>query len=91
MPTGSRRRTTPEVEVESGVDVEGSVARIWSETTLTINLGDYESVKISLGCSRSVEDDRTIRRRAQRSLMREHEDMLSTKAAEVRAMWSNKE
>jgi hypothetical protein len=58
--------------------------------TVKVNLGDYESVEVSVGGSLTVENTAAAVKRAQRTLMRQHEDMLAAKAAELREMWSNK-
>jgi hypothetical protein len=87
MPTRARRGVIePEDDGPTG---DEDTARIWDEMTLTINLGSYESVKITTGTSRSVLDTPASLRREHRRLVREHERMLGDKAAELRAMWGN--
>jgi hypothetical protein len=64
-------------------------ARVWSQATLKINLGNYESVELSIGTSRTVEDSDRATRAMHRKLHKEHMSMLSQRAEEIRALWSN--
>lgn len=64
--------------------------RIWDEIKITVNLGDYESVSLTTGTSRSVAGNLNAAKRAHRRLQREHEAMLSEKVEEVRQLWGKK-
>jgi hypothetical protein len=57
--------------------------------TLKVNLGGYESVDISLGGSLTVDNTPAAIRTAQRTLMKQHERLLTIKAEELRQLWGS--
>jgi hypothetical protein len=81
------RERTRRAGVETEVVHGEPVARAWAEMSVTINLGDYESTKVTLGTSRTVEDSRTAVKRMHRQMHQDHETLLAEKVEEVRLMW----
>lgn len=69
-------RGTPEAEESDGKPL----ARVWSEWSVTINLGDYSSVKYNTGASVSCVDDRPTVRRTRRQLDRDIEEIIAQRA-----------
>ena len=65
-------------------------ARVWSQATIKVNLGDYESVELSIGTSRPVRDHSSSIRNAHKALHRDHMKLLSERVEEIRELWSNK-
>jgi hypothetical protein len=74
-------RATPAVETDSGDDG----VRVWGEVKLTIRLGEYESVTVALGESRTVPTG--SRRSARQRILDECEDLVEAKARKVRTYW----
>lgn len=59
--------------------------RVWGEVKLTIRLGEYESVTVSLGESRGCENAK--RQKVRKRILDELEDQVEEKARKVRTYW----
>lgn len=70
---------------------EPGKARVWAEMSITVNLGDYESVKVSLGESRECDDTEADRKRTRKSLQDDIEAAVVRKAGKVKKVWHNRE
>jgi len=66
-------------------------ARVWSQSTIKVNLGDYESMELSIGTSRPVVNNTRVIEREHKKLHVEHMKLLSERVDEVREIWTNKE
>lgn len=74
----------------SGVDTTPEGARVWGEVSITVWLGDYESVKVTLGEARTCEDRPVPRKRLRKDILSTCEEEVVRKAKRVRKIWREK-
>ena len=75
---------------KSEPEAEPGEARVWAEVSVTVNLGDYESAKITLGESRGCDDTPEARKATRRALHRECEEAVVKQAERVKRIWRQK-
>lgn len=80
--TSSKKRAVPRAG-RSGDDG----ARVWAEVSVTVNLGEYESAKVSLGQSVSTEVQGPRRKAMRRALLDECEQEVARRARKVKRIW----
>lgn len=64
--------------------------RVWGEVSITVNLGDYESAKVTLGEARTCEDTEEDRKVTRQDILATCERAVVRKAERVRKIWKEK-
>lgn len=81
------RTSEPEFASEGGVES----GRVWCQTTVKINLGDYENMEFSFGASMPCRSKSpAARKKMYNALSSEQGVMLSSRVEEAREIWQNK-
>ena len=57
--------------------------RVWGEVSITVNLGDFNSVKVSFGHERMCEDNDEAITRCERRIHRKNEEVVQVRAEEL--------
>jgi len=78
-------RARPEVE---GVTGETEAA-VWAEVKVSVRTAEYESATVTLGQSVRMDPDPEARRKARRTLLRECEREVVSKALAVKEAWKD--
>lgn len=90
MPTRASSDPVAPSRSKTGRQTGSKSVRVWGEVSITVNLGDFNSIKVTFGHERMCLDNDEAITRCERAINRKNQEVVSRRADEIARLVQSK-